>query len=88
MAGSTGTTRTNTGVCLQPHAALAGEPRTNRGSVPVPAAALGAPGYLHPVWEASSLPSFATLNSTGGSVSGTGWDGRLGGWRPRLALRL
>lgn len=50
--------------------------------------ALGAPGYLHPVGEAASLPSFATLNSTGGSVRSPDRACRLGGWRPRWALRL
>lgn len=82
MAGSTCTTRASTGVCVAPHAALAGEPRANRGPVLVRAAALGAPGYLHPVWEASSLPSFATWNSTGGSVSGPGWDAGWEGGAP------
>lgn len=55
---------------------FAGESRTNRGRAIWYPPLLGTPGYLHPVRKASSPPSFVTLNSPRGPVSGGGWEGR------------
>lgn len=48
----------------------------------IPATQLGTPGYLHPAWEASSQPSFATLNLPGGPVSCSAYEGRREGGAP------
>ena len=54
----------------------------------VPSTTLGTPGYLHPIWEASFPPSFATLNLPGGPVSAeAGWAGWEGGALARLPDR-
>lgn len=88
LAGSVSTTRTNAVAVLPPLAAS----RENRTHAADARSGIGhRAGHtridLHPVQEASSLPSSVTLNSPGGPVSGRGCEGRVGGGRPRSAPR-
>lgn len=76
-------THTNAGAILPPRPAFCGriahKPRTRNlvsGRAIWYPPLLGTPGYLHPVRKASSPPSFVTLNSPRGPVSGVGWEGR------------